>query len=53
MANNKKEVVKFYISKDSEFTPYKYREEEGNYHSGEYYHLKHLFIARFLLGVYE
>ena len=53
MTNNKKEMVKFYVTKDSVFSPYEYREEEGNFPSGEYYPLKHLLIARFLLGVYK
>ena len=54
MASNKKEVAKFYLpKKDAEFAPYEYREEEGNFKSGEYYPLKLFFIDRFLLGVYE
>ena len=54
MASNKKEVAKFYLpKKDTEFAPYEYREEEGNFQSGEYYPLKLLFIDRFLLEVYE
>ena len=47
----KKDVPKFIVPVASQFTPYEYREEEGNYKSGEYAPWK-FFDSHFLLGVY-